>query len=193
MAQFKAYRDGVEVSGQYILTVLDCLGNHREKALAILSRHGIDNLEPRCWYAQQAWLDVFRELTGSMHANTIAFVGRKVPENVNFPPEIKEISLALQSIDWSYHLHHRADGVVLFNYATGEMREGIGHYSYEKIGNNRITMVCNNPYPCDFDRGMIDSIAFRFRLPGTTPHITHAEPDLCRKKGHDSCTYIVEW
>ncbi len=193
MAQFIAYRDGIEVSGQHILTFLNCLGSHREKAQAVLQKHGIDSPEPRNWYPQQAWLDGFKELAGSLHANTLTFVGRKIPENAVFPPEIKEISLALKSIDWSYHLHHRADGKPLFNYATGEMLEGIGHYLYEKNGNNRIIMTCTSPYPCDFDRGMIDSIAFRFRLPGTMPRVSHAQPDQCRDTGHDSCSYIVEW
>ncbi len=193
MAQFVAYRDGIEVSGQYLLTFVNCLGNYREKAQAVFLNHGIDSLEPRKWYPQQAWLDGFKELAGSLHANTLAVVGRKIPENASFPPEINEISLALKSIDWSYHLHHRIEGKALFNYATGEMQEGIGHYSYEKDGTNRIIMTCTSPYPCDFDRGIIDSIAFRFRFPGTMPRVTHARPDQCRNTGHNSCTYTVEW
>ncbi len=61
LAQFIALRDGVEVSGQTVLSFLIGLGNHKGKALDVLAGHGIVNPEPRKWYSQQAWLDSFKE------------------------------------------------------------------------------------------------------------------------------------
>jgi hypothetical protein len=181
LAQFIALREGVEVSGHTILTFLKGLGNHEESALKVLAGFGIVNLEPRKWYSQQAWLESFKELVKSFHPNTLAHLGRKIPENSKFPPEINDIGLALQSIDWAYHLNHRIDGVVLFDYSTGIMKEGIGHYSFEQTSLQKAVIVCNNHYPCDFDRGIIDSIAFRFRPTGRIPRVMH----------DDSCTYSI--
>lgn len=170
------------------------LGNHhKDKAVQILADHGIVNPEPRKWYNQQTWLDSFKEFSGSFHPNTLTYLGRKIPENSKFPPEIRDISLALQSIDWSYHLHHRIEGVPLFNYATGIMKEGIGHYLFEQTSPKKVVMICNDPYPCDFDKGIIDAIAFRFRPNGSTPRVTHENSDHCRTNGNDSCTYTIEW
>jgi hypothetical protein len=193
LAQFVALTDGVEVTGQTILSFLLGLGNHKDMALKVLESHSIVNLEPRKWYSQQAWLDSFKELAKIFHPNTLTYLGRKIPENSNFPQEFNDISLALQSIDWAYHLNHRIDGVVLFNYASGVMKEGIGHYLFEQTDPHKVILKCNTPYPCDFDRGIIDAIAFRFRPPGTTPRVIHDDASRCRKNGEDSCTYVIEW
>jgi hypothetical protein len=193
LSVFVALADGVEVSGQHILSMVNCLGNHREKAVLILEEHGITGLEPRKWYSQQTWLDCFKLIVAPFHRNTLTLLGRKITENAIFPPEINVIGLALQSIDWAYHLHHRLDGVVMMDYVSGKMHEGIGHYYFEETAPNKAVIICNDPYPCDYDRGIIDSIAFRFRPNGSHPKVTHDSADHCRNNGGDFCTYIVEW
>jgi hypothetical protein len=91
----------------------------------------------------------------------------------------------------AYHINHRKAGSPMFNPETGEMTEGIGHYKYHAAPNEkRITMVGENPYPCDFDRGLVSALAARFETQSSTAHDNDAP---CRKKGADSCTYIVRW
>jgi hypothetical protein len=91
-------------------------------------------------------------------------------------------------------MNHRINGEVLFNPKTGAMKEGIGHYSFEKTGPRAANMVCKNPYPCDFDRGIIESAARKFKpADSIILSVTHDDSKPCRKKGHDSCTYIVTW
>jgi len=51
-------------------------------------------------------------------------------------------------------------------------------------------MVCDDPYPCDYDMGIITSFAKKFDKMAT---VRHAEHLPCKKKGADSCTYLVKW
>ncbi len=82
----------------------------------------------------------------------------------------------------------------MFDPATGKIIEGIGPYGFEKISDTVIRMVCNNPYPSDFDRGIIDSMAQKFKPAGTAIVIVKLDDSQpTRKKGADSCTYTVKW
>lgn len=193
MAEFVAFDPRVEVNGEAILSVVDG-ATMKGIAIAILARHGITEPRPGTWHSQQPWLNSFREIYASIGANTCYQIGRKIPENATFPPDIDHLEKALQSIDVAYHLNHRIDGEILFDPSTGRMQEGIGHYGYEKIGPRSVRMVCHNPYPCDFDRGIIDAMARKFKPNGSLfVKVTHDDTAPCRKKGADACTYMVEW
>jgi len=180
MAQFKAFTRGVEVNGETISSVLDGMGAFRTLALKILSESGIPHPQAGKWYPQQAWLDAFKVIAETVGEATLYAIGRKIPENAQFPPGIDTLEKALASIDVAYHMNHRG----------GE----IGHYYYERTGERSAKMVCSNPYPCDFDRGIIVAMAKKFR-PADALIIKVRHDDLapCRKKGADSCTYIIEW
>jgi hypothetical protein len=54
-------------------------------------------------------------------------------------------------------------------------------------------MVCANPYPCDFDRGIVEAMAGRFRPQGSVPVVRHDGAQPCRKTGGESCTYLIRW
>jgi hypothetical protein len=112
--------------------------------------------------------------------NTLFSIGMKIPENANFPPEIESLEKALQSIDVAYHMNHR----------NGE----IGHYRYESVGPKSVKMVCQNPYPCAFDRGIITAMAKRFKPKDSIMvNVMHDDSAPCRVKGGASCTYNVRW
>lgn len=194
LAQFMTLSDGVEVNGETISVIVDGMANFRDTAIKILAENGIINPQAGEWYDQQAWLNSFKKISSTLHAVTLTYIGRKIPESANFPVELDGIEAALKSIDVAYHMNHRRNGEILFDSVTGKMKEGIGHYLYKRIAVNRAVMVCHNPYPCDFDRGIIDAVAFRHKPVGTTNvRVTHEAPDHCRKNGYDFCTYMVEW
>jgi hypothetical protein len=48
-------------------------------------------------------------------------IGKSIPENAQFPPEINSIEAGLQAIDVAYHMNHRIDGKPLFDPKTGKM------------------------------------------------------------------------
>ena len=89
-------------------------------------------------------------------------------------------------------MNHQINNEVLFNPNTGAMKEGIGHYGFERMGDRMVRMVCDNPYPCDFDRGIITNTVRVFSDDKNRfPRIEHDHS--CRKNGDNACNYIVQW
>jgi hypothetical protein len=185
MAQFIALDPNVEVNGQTVLSVVDGMGamiSARKTALEILRRNGIQKLHKAGWYKQQDWLNAFKEISDKIGARTLFLIGRRIPKNAKFPDDISSLRDGLESIDIAYHMNHRG----------GE----IGHYQLTGFdeAQSHATMVCNNPYPCDFDRGIIDQIAQQFKPLGiSTVKVEHDDTQPCRKKGAESCTYRISW
>lgn len=194
MAQFKAFAAGVEVNGETVFSVVDGMGAFKAMALSVLAQNGIAQPQAGQWYSQQAWLDSFRAISEKVGPGTLFLIGRKIPENAQFPPGIDSIEKALQAIDVAYHMNHRLSGEQLFDPQTGVMKEGIGHYKYAQLERKKARITCNNPYPCDFDKGIIDAMAKRFKPSASVlVKVSHDDSAPCRKKGADSCTYSVEW
>ena len=54
-------------------------------------------------------------------------------------------------------------------------------------------MVCDNPYPCAFDRGIIEAAAKRFAAQSFLVNAVHDDSCDCRNRGGESCTYHVNW
>jgi len=118
-------------------------------------------------------------------------IGQHVPKHAPFPPSINDIHGAMGSMDAAYHMNHRKGGRVMFDPATGQMLSGIGNYGYAPVPRERrIISVCENPYPCDFDRGIITALAARFERGS---RVTHDDSAPCRKNGADSCKFIIAW
>ncbi len=179
MAQFKAYSQDVEVNGQTVLSVVDGMGSFTLSANQILSQNGISDPKPGQWYLQQNWLNAFKEISEKLGPKTLLQIGKKIPENADFPPQIDDIDKGLAAIDMAYHMNHR----------NGE----IGTYGFEKTGPKSAKMVCTNPYPCEFDRGIILAMANRFAPQDAYVKVEHDDSQPCRKKGDESCTYLVTW
>jgi len=196
MAQFVPFEDGVEVNGTTIMSVISGMGAFEKMAKKFLTDAGLpEEIEQSedAWYSQQQWLDAFRLIAKKIGSNTLKQIGKKIPENAVFPPSVKDVTSALQAIDVAYHMNHRNKaGEVLFNpEANPPFKEGIGHYEYEKVdGKNMAIVTGNNPYPCDFDHGIVMAMGKKFN---PTASINHDDGSPCRKNGADTCKYIVTW
>lgn len=180
MAQFKAMADGVEVNGETVLAIVDGMGRFNRRAAQVLASHGIEDPQPGQWYSQQRWLDAFQFIAEEAGPATLFRIGLKIPEHARFPPEIDSVEKALRSIDVAYHMNHRG----------GE----IGCYRFEPIGENSARMICENPYPCDFDCGIIEGIARKYASGRPSDvFVRHDDSGCCRKQGDDRCVYEVSW
>jgi hypothetical protein len=181
MAQFRAFSPTVEVNGDAVHSFIDGMSAFKSKAIAILAEAGITDPRPGLWYPQQAWLDAFKRIAENIGPATIFTIGLKIPQNAQFPPESDSLVSALAAIDVAYHMNHRG----------GE----IGRYQCVPLGDRLVKMVCNNPYPCEFDRGIISAFCARFRLKGSAleADVAHDDSAPCRKNGADSCTYLITW
>jgi hypothetical protein len=190
--QFTPFEPGIEVNGQTVFTIVDGFGRVQPLSLRHLRDAGLPTkIIAEEWYSQAKWLKAFESIAKVFGDNLLFHIGLKIPENAIFPPFVKDIDTAIQSIDIAYHLNHRKNGIIMFNEKTGNMLEGIGHYGYKRIpGENIIISECNNPYPDNFDLGIITCMAKRF-MPNAA--VTHDNSKPCRKNGADSCTYIITW
>lgn len=179
MAQFKAFSASVEANGAAILAVVEGMGAFRSTALQILKNHGIINPKKGEWFAQQNWLDAFREISDKIGHATLRSIGQKIPETAIWPPSIQTIEQALASIDEAYKMNHR--------------NGPIGHYHFEMVGRKKGRVICDNPYPCFFDMGIIEATLKKFSNPNDFPFIRHDDSAPCRSNGGSSCTYLIQW
>jgi hypothetical protein len=179
MAQFKAFASGVEVKGAAVVAVVKGMGAYEASARRLLADANIVDLQEERWYPQQAWLSVFRTIAEKLGPATLRLIGTKITETALWPPTVNSVEAALASIDIAYQMNHRGGD--------------IGHYRFDKTGKKSGVVVCQNPYPCDFDLGIIEATVKRFSPDGVHPQVIHDAAKPCRKKGDASCTYQVLW
>lgn len=172
-----------------MLSMLAAMGPQRPLADKALARAGVWNVVSEGWYRLDAALAGVQAIAEA-GPNAVFSFGKSVPKHAHLPPHIDSIAASLTLLDTAYHMNHRRDGRCMFDQVTGEMLEGIGHYRCHIDGKRRIVMVCDTPYPPDFDRGTVAGFARRFE--------PHAEVELdatkpTRLRGGESCTFIVTW
>ncbi|MGH7143810.1 MAG: hypothetical protein ACREJ2_06680 [Planctomycetota bacterium] len=190
--EYKAFEAGIEVNGQTVYAIVDGFGIVKSLAKTHLRLAGLpEDIDRTAWYSQEQWLAAFKGIAKLYGNDTLFGIGLKIPVNAIFPPWVRDIHTAIQSIDIAYHMNHRKAGQVMFDPDSKQMLEGIGHYGYQPMaGENRILAECRNPYPCSFDRGILACMATKF---APQAKVTHDSIKPCRNKGGEACTYIVTW
>lgn len=187
MVLFEVKAQNVEVNGPAINSVIDGFGMLKSLARKLLKDEGIVDLSEGTWYPQQKWLNVFKKLSEEAGTYTLFNIGLKIYEYAEFPPGIATVEDALKSLDVTYHMNHRKDGQILFD---GSIKSGIGNYHYASTGANSAIMTCDNPYPPEFVRGVIEGIGKKF---ASDIKVVHDNTANCRSKGGNACTYTVTW
>lgn len=172
--------DRVEVYGRSVQALLHAMEFLKLKAGQVLASHGIESLEPEEWYPMQSVLDSFNDILQQVGPHTTRSIGRSVPQSAVFPPAINSFESALQSLDQAYRMNHRGSG-------------DIGSYRYQPGVNKSAGMVCDNPYPCEFDQGLIEALYDRFPPKGSIRLLIEHGPGGCRGKGSHACTYFLTW
>lgn len=197
--QFLSFEKGIEVNGQTVYAIVDGFKLIKSLAYKHLKEAGVGEVEkdesvkinPATWYSQEAWLKAFESISKDVGDSVLYQIGLAIPRNAKFPPWVVDIDTAVKSIDIAYHMNHRKGGREMFDPTTGKMLEGIGHYGYNRItGENKIISVCENPYPCEFDKGILTTMAQKFQ---PLAKVKHDDLKPCRKKGQKSCTYVITW
>lgn len=177
MAQFQAFEKGVQVMGRAVLAFVDGMQCSQNRALQVLSKNGIINVDPNKWYCQQSFLNAFKTIAEEIGPYALYCIGTKIPQNAQFPPDIDSLDKALESIDIAYHMNHRG----------GQ----IGSYNFYKSEEGLLLFRCENPYPCEFDRGIIEGMARKFTPKEHFLAVKHDDEAPCRDKGDQSCTYSI--
>jgi hypothetical protein len=188
---------GIEVDGRNVRNVIDAFRLVPRIGLEACVRHGIGrvlangtiDVATDGWYPMDAWLALLSDILDRVGPAKMTEVGTLVPQYAVFPPHVTAHDQALESLNVAYHLNHRKHGRVMFDPAADMMLEGIGHYRFTRTGPGSGTIDCDNPYPCDFDRGIPIGLGNRF---GHRTRVTHTDAG-CRKTGAVRCIYDVAW
>lgn len=183
MAQFEAFDPDVEVHGQTILAVVDGAlsrfsAQYQERAREALAENGVEDPESDAWYPQQAWLDTFRVIADELEPHLLDRLGEQIPSIVDWPSGISGVEEGLRAIDDAYQLNHRGGD--------------IGYYRFEPVAEQTGEVICRNPYPCLFDRGLVRAVAQRY-APVESFVYVEEKSEQCRREGDNACSYTVYW
>jgi hypothetical protein len=194
--RFQIFEPDIEVFGPAIVPIVEAFARNQtivdvlvDEGLGSFDAKGDFRTDATRWYPQDAWLRAFARIAAVAGPDSLFKIGTFIPDIIEMPACATDIRSGIRSIDIGYHLHHRKRGVVMFSTETGVMLEGIGHYGYAP-GDREIVCVCNTPYPCEFDHGIIRAMARKFE---PQARIVHDESRRCREAGANSCTYVVSW
>lgn len=172
--------DQVEVYGRSVQALLNAMEFFQLKAHSILASHGIERLEAEKWYPLPSVLNSFEDILQQVGPHTTRAIGHAVPDHAVFPPGIDSFPSAMGALDSAYRMNHRGTG-------------DIGGYAFHPMTERSASMVCDNPYPCEFDRGLLESLYKRFRPKGSLMlHVDH-DPEKCRSAGAQACIYQLKW
>jgi hypothetical protein len=180
-AGYRALDSNAEVSGETIRAAIEGMGNSGDAIAKILAKQGIEAPQAEEWYNQQAWLDALAIIADKYGPDILYKIGFNLPEHLPFPSDINSLEEALDILDARFHMNHR--------------KGLIGHYYLGSLGTNRYEVVCENSYPCDFDKGLLAAYCSRFKPQGMEHYAEpiHDDSKPCRKSGSDSCTFLVTW
>lgn len=193
MPQFVAKNPKVEVHVSAVMSVVNAMEKGKDTRMEILRSNNIyvDQAE---WFLQQDWLNAFKVIAESLGNMNLFMIGKAIIDNAQFPP-INNLEEGLGSIDVAYHMNHRLEGKVMFDGATGKMTPGLGHYKLTALDEKarQAEMVCDNPYPSEFDRGIITQVVRKFKPAGAREEVILDTTKETRINGGNSCTYKVMW
>ncbi len=61
----------------------------------------------------------------------------------------------------------------------------IGNYMFVKLNERSAKMICDNPYPCSFDKGILQSVGRKFAPKDAIVHVDHDQGE-CRTMAEKS-------
>ena len=183
MVPYEAFDSGVEINGRVVLAVVEkALGkfseSYQQQAVAALAEEGLVDPGEEDWFPQQAWLNAFETMTSNLEPHVLDRLGEQIPTVAEWPNNFASVPEGLASIDEAYQRNHRG----------GE----IGFYRFEQLDETLGEVQCQNPYPCQFDRGVIRGVAKQY-APVDAFVFIEETGDACRREGGDICTYTVHW
>lgn len=177
MVEYEPLDSGVEVNGQTVLAVVEGLPEIlRDRGREILADKGIEQPEAGEWYPQEQWLASFAHLHENMGESALERIGEEIPDTADWPEGVDSIREGIESIETAYHMNHRGGD--------------IGHYEATRVDESCIHVVCDNPYPCAFDTGILRGVVKTVHEQGAR---IEEIGDGCRSDGAEACRYEIKW
>lgn len=171
--------NNVEITGWAVSAILEGSGVFRNKIMKIFSNNGIIDFAPSNWYPRDAFVNSLQDIALFIGPHTLYLIGRTIHETALFPDSLDTLEKGLASIDTAHAMNHRGSGK-------------IGNYLLQKDKDDNLSMVCTGPYPCEFDRGIIEGVAVKCNHLDKPVRIFHDDSNGCRDVGGASCTYLIK-
>lgn len=165
---------GATVSGGNILSMLAAMGAFRRGGEQILERHGITKVAADQWYQLGDYVAALQEIETKIGPSTLFRVGQEIPNHIKLPPGIDTFEKVIGSFGPAFSMNHRGAGA--------------GGITFEITGPDAGVITSGTPYPCDFDRGVIQGF-FRKLVKGTLTYSHDAT--RCKKQGTETCVHNV--
>ena len=178
MVEYVSFDPDVEFKGSTALMSIAVLEQMGKDTVPILQKYELYDIDPDGWYPLQRYLDMFKELQ-EVHLISLVEIGMDIPEIAEFPP-IHNLDEAMNLLNTAYHMNHRGGD--------------IGAYEWIKTGDRSGKIIARNPYPSDFDFGLIYRLVQLYRPEDSEEIMVMLDLDApTRKTGADSCTYLISW
>lgn len=168
---------GIEVAGTIVGAVTAGIeqfpAETRESAQTILQRHNFDAPDTDTWYPLAEYVAAIEAIDKLVDDQAVHALGQRIARAVTFPADTTDVPAALSALDDVFGAQHRGDA---------------GDYSFRQIGAEDGRIECQTPYPCAFDRGVVEGAA-----------VAHADGFVCVtevgacKPDDGRCTYDVSW
>jgi hypothetical protein len=183
MARFNPFDANVEVSGNAVLSVIDAFPAFLQPmAINVLNHKGIVDPQPDQWYPQASLLEVFSDIGIKFGEHTLFEMGKAFYGRFHINRDNLTLQSALELLSIVFEQNHRGGNA--------------GYYqlnSFDAI-NHCAVLVAKNPYPCDFDRGLVSALARNFIPQGALFIEVMVDKDKpCRKKGATESWYNISW
>jgi hypothetical protein len=162
-----------------MLKGLEAHGASSETVGHLWAGQGLKDLSEDRWYPVQAYTAFLEAVGKAFGDDALRAMGRAIPGTSKFPPDLDTLPRALQMLDVAYQVNHRG-GVV-------------GRYRCTDLCPGQAIMICENPYPCALDRGILERLVSRFMPEGILGTVTSRPGKGCRKAGAPACHFEVRW
>jgi hypothetical protein len=169
----------MEVTGKWVRTVAAGVEkfstDSRESARTVLEDAGLANAEPGEWYSLAGYIEAVAAIHDLVGDQAVHALGQRIARAVVFPDDAESVSAALAALDEVCRAGHRGGDP--------------GGYDFRQIGDDDGRVECLTPYPCAFDRGIVEGVA----VAHADGFVCVTEVGACRTDGADRCTYEISW
>lgn len=169
----------MEVSGELVGAVAGGVeafsADSRGPARTILREHDLATVRSGEWYPLAAYIAAIEALHDLVGDHAVHALGQRIARAVGFPTDTDDVPAALAALDEVCRARHRGGDV--------------GGYAFRQIGDEDGRVECHTPYPCAFDRGVVEGAA----VAHADGFVCVREVGACRSEGADRCTYDVSW
>jgi hypothetical protein len=182
MAQYIAFSPKVEVSTNLISSIITAIPQQEKKVRSILARNGIKNIQTSDWFAQQKFLNSYKEVAQNLGPHLLFEMGKSLFDSLNFSKEIKTLEGALNQLDTVLQQSHREGQSGYYRLLSYDRRK------------KEARVECKNPYPCYLDRGILTGLSRAFKPSDASLINVQLDSNLPHRLiGAESSIYSILW